>query len=410
MSRILLLPFGSRGDVNPYLGIGIALKERGHTVTVLTNRMYEDVILRTGLSFSAIGTEQSARALLRNADVWDPGKGWKVLMRFSMDWMPETFQKISDLHQSSNTILLAPRTVLAAFLAHEKLGIPLVCVSLSPLEFRSRNSPAKLPALVKGQWSGMVASTAIYRLLDRQYHQLLAPHLNSFRRELGLAEILDVNEWVLRSPTLAIGLWPEWFYSPQSDWPARSTVADFVEYDDPCPTVAGCVADSSPIVFTAGTAVTGMRSFFTAAAAACVRLGRPGLLLTANVDEIPRELPSSIEHACYLPLREVLSKASALVHHGGIGTAARGLRAGVPQLIVPTAFDQFDNCNRLIQLGVATSLARADFTDFNVAALLDAMWHSDFIRERCEFYSQRFAESGRLARTCQLIEFAGSAG
>src|SRR6202012_1799180 len=53
----------------------------------------------------------------------------------------------------------------------------------------------------------------------------------------------------------------------------------------------------------------------------------------------------------YVPLRALLPRCAALVHHGGIGTTAEALRAGVPQVIVPLAFDQFDNAARVRALG-----------------------------------------------------------
>ena len=49
----------------------------------------------------------------------------------------------------------------------------------------------------------------------------------------------------------------------------------------------------------------------------------------------------------YVPLRALLPRCAALVHHGGIGTTAEALRAGVPQVIVPLAYDQFDNAARV---------------------------------------------------------------
>jgi rhamnosyltransferase subunit B len=54
----------------------------------------------------------------------------------------------------------------------------------------------------------------------------------------------------------------------------------------------------------------------------------------------------------------LLPQVAALVHHGGIGTTAAALAAGIPQLIAPFAFDQFDNAARTVRLGVGQSSAR----------------------------------------------------
>jgi UDP:flavonoid glycosyltransferase YjiC (YdhE family) len=55
----------------------------------------------------------------------------------------------------------------------------------------------------------------------------------------------------------------------------------------------------------------------------------------------------------YAPFSQLFSRVEAVVHHGGIGTAAQALRAGRPQLAVPYGFDQFDNAERLVRLRVA---------------------------------------------------------
>jgi UDP:flavonoid glycosyltransferase YjiC (YdhE family) len=57
-----------------------------------------------------------------------------------------------------------------------------------------------------------------------------------------------------------------------------------------------------------------------------------------------------------VPLGQVLPRALALVSHGGIGTVSQALAAGIPQLVMPLGFDQFDNAARLERLGVAATL------------------------------------------------------
>ena len=79
--------------------------------------------------------------------------------------------------------------------------------------------------------------------------------------------------------------------------------------------------------------------------------GRRGLLLSRHREHIPRTLPSDVRHVEYAPFSELLPRCAALVHHGGIGTSAQALAAGVPQLIMPMGHDQPDNsraCSRRI--------------------------------------------------------------
>ena len=103
------------------------------------------------------------------------------------------------------------------------------------------------------------------------------------------------------------------------------------------------------MVFVAGSGNRQATRFFSAAVEACHRLGCRGMLLTRYAEQCPQRLPPGVRHFDYAPLSHVLPRAAALVHHGGIGTAAQGLASGRPQLVMPMTFDQPDNASRLVR-------------------------------------------------------------
>ncbi len=111
-----------------------------------------------------------------------------------------------------------------------------------------------------------------------------------------------------------------------------------------------------PIVFTPGTGVEDVAAFFEQARICCDRLGRPGIFLSSHGRT--GGYGANVLHLDYLDLSRVLPHSALLVHHGGVGTTARALEAGVPQIVSPQAFDQFDNGHRVRQLGVGASVAR----------------------------------------------------
>ena len=75
-----------------------------------------------------------------------------------------------------------------------------------------------------------------------------------------------------------------------------------------------------PIVFTSGSWMSVGRRFFEASAEACRRLGRRGVLLTPNREEVPEGLPEGVAHFEFVPFSYLLPRAAAIVHTGGIGT------------------------------------------------------------------------------------------
>ena len=115
--------------------------------------------------------------------------------------------------------------------------------------------------------------------------------------------------------------------------------------------------------------------------------------------EIPNGLPRIASHTPQLPL------AAALVHHGGIGTAAQAIRAACPQLIMPMAFDQPDNADRLYRLGIGRSLwPPSSFTGRRVANKLNTLLGSSAVSRACYTVAQRFVGNDPISSTCALIE------
>src|SRR5262249_22764637 len=147
-------------------------------------------------------------------------------------------------------------------------------------------------------------------------------------------------------------LFPPWYCPAQPDWPPSMEAGAFPLYD-PGPEVAlddelqdflhaGGEA-ARPVVFTPGSGNRQAAAYFERALAATRRLGRRAIFLTPHRAQVPAQLPQDVLWHPYVPLRQLLPRVAALVHHGGIGTTAEALRAGVPQLVIPLAFDQFDN-------------------------------------------------------------------
>jgi UDP:flavonoid glycosyltransferase YjiC (YdhE family) len=145
------------------------------------------------------------------------------------------------------------------------------------------------------------------------------------------------------------------------------------------------------------------KPYFAAAVEALQAVGRRGVLLTPYAEQLPGALPAGIVHFDYVPLGQLLPRAAALVHHGGIGTAAQGLAAGTPQLVMPLAHDQPDNADRLRRLGVGRELRPKSFSAANVARELQALDTED-VRNACRTVADRFVGTDPLTKSCEIIE------
>ena len=130
--------------------------------------------------------------------------------------------------------------------------------------------------------------------------------------------------------------------------------------------------------------------FFAESVAACARLNRRGILLSMNAQHIPRELPTSIIHVDYAPFSALLPRVAALVHHGGIGTTAQALRAGVSQLIMPLSHDQFDNATRVVKMNAGLEIPLRRYRAGAVAKTLAKLLESREIRTGCATAGRNF--------------------
>lgn len=410
--RILLLPLGSLGDVNPFIGLGLALQKRGHEVVVVTNGYFERIVKQAGLAFVSSSSPQAYLDAIHNPRAWHRKKGPALLARHLLTALPEMFSRIKQLHQPGKTVMAALPHVFAAKIAQESFHIPLATLILSPVALRSTYDVVGLQSRCVGSRLRRWTRRMRFSWHDLKSSTVFAPEINSFRENLGLEPLRLRGLWS-SSPQRVIGLWPEWFYGPQPDWPQQAVVTGFIEYDG-APTEGSLgpwdsVIDSDssgrrPIVFTPGTACFDTSDFFAAACEACEILNWPGILLTQQEQPVRKPLPRIVRHIRYAPLGELLPLTAGIVHHGGIGTSARALKAGIPQLVMPMAYDQHDNAHRLVRLGVAKSIERRDFTAQQVAVYLSDLLQSQTILERCQHYARRFECSNALQNTCDYIE------
>ena len=413
--RVLLIPVGSAGDVHPHVGLGIALRARGHDVSVVTNQHFETVVSEAGLRLIPWGTADQFDDITKHPDLWHREKGIQIIAAMLRLGMSDLSRIIDEEASRGPCTLVAHSLAFAARVAHEQHGIPLVTLHLQPSSFHSvHDAPILHPWLRSVNTLPLELKKLVMALVDRVADREFAPVVNELllRHRLGPVRQITSRWW--HSPQQVIGLFPEWFAPPQPDWPTQTAVTGFPLFDGdrgghlPTGIQSFLDAGSPPIVFLPGSANRQARRFFSAAVDACRQLNRRAILLSRYPEHLPSPLPSDMLHADYVPLGCLLPSAAALVHHGGIGTAAQGLAHALPQLVMPMTFDQPDNANRLERLGVARTVWPRTFRGIEVADALRELLESNQVRDRCKAHAAAIRADGPIAmtRTCELIERA----
>lgn len=183
------------------------------------------------------------------------------------------------------------------------------------------------------------------------------------RSELGLPPGAHPIFEGQHSPRLVLALFSRVLGEPQPDWPPNVRITGAVRYDGPTagdaisPDLAAFLdAGPPPVVFTLGSAAVGAAgSFYEESAKAAIALGRRAVLVVGRYPEnrVKQRLPDSVLVTEYAPYSQLLPRAAAVVHQGGVGTTHQALAAGHPEVIVPFSHDQPDNAHRVERLGIA---------------------------------------------------------
>jgi sterol 3beta-glucosyltransferase len=386
--KIVLTSFGSTGDIQPFLGLAKHLRDHGHETLFASSPQFKPMFDRIGAPFVAIGPDlaEAHRDFLQR-ELQGPMniRQANIIVKPFLDALPQIIQELQDICRDAAVLVGAADTAPHALIVHEQMQIPYVSI---------------LPGYIDG------------RIVFG--HKQLAQFLNPFRAQLGLPPIPfhDPLSMVASSPQLALYALSRYILPPDSAWPEHYHVTGFFFVDEehwqPDPgLVAFLTAGDPPVVISFGsmihedpTAVTQLlvTAIRRVGCRAIIQRGWSGLAQQPN-------LPSHIHMTGYVPHAWLFARAACVVHHGGAGTAAATLRAGVPAICVPHFFDQFSFSDAARSLGcVSAVIPYAKLTVERLCVAIAETLTNPRYRRAAETMSQRIgAEQGvETART--LIE------
>lgn len=392
MAHFALLPFGSAGDVLPFIWLGRHLKTRGHRVTLVPACLFAEAGRAASLDVIPLGTPEEFERLTTDPRLWRLYQGTKLVFETAGQGAADYFHAIEALAAAGSRpdVLLAPCTTFGARIAREKLGIPLITVHLQPAALISAYD---LPVLVPGMHHLRRLPLWLRRRLVKIRNPadaFAAPSVAQTCRQLGVKPPRSLWwDWA-NSPDGVLALFPEWFAAPQPDWPPNLLQWDFpledltTERSLP-PGLARFLAEGDqPIVFTPGSANVQAQRFFQTALETVWRLGCRAVFVSSKPEQLPPDLPPTVFAIDYVPFSAVLPQSAAFVHHGGIGTLSQGFAAGVPQLLMAMAHDQPDNAHRLEQLHAGIGLTPRSFKPKQVVRALRHLLADSAVASACQ--------------------------
>lgn len=415
--RILITTIGSHGDIHPYVGVGQALRKRGHEVALLANPYFKRVAEDAGLEFVPVGEFLDLKEISQRPYLMGGYSGTKrILLELIIPETTNYFRALeAEFSRRRPDAVLNHHICCGVTWACRKHDVPVAVGCLSPLAWLCPEDPAYLLPIVKKDpspaamkrwiWIGRVGTRLIYD-----------GALNKHRRGLGLPKGKGLLNTEFRGGDINLALWSPHFRGSLKPDPEHGHICGFVWFDrhssqEHAPEeIERFLAEGEPpVIFTLGTtAVHVAGPFYEAAAQACERIGRRGLLLTGHADYAPKRLPSGVKAFTYAPFSVVLPRGCATVHHGGVGTTAQAMKAGRPTVIVPFAHDQFDNAARARRLGVSATVARGKVSVETLAAALTSVLTPE-VGERARALGERLrVENGAEAAAARMESLAGA--
>ena len=423
MKKIVISTLGSFGDLHPYIAIALELKRRGHHPLIATSEIYREKTDALGLELHPVPPdvpsydrpEEVARMI---AELTDQKKGSeRVFHRLINPNLRGMYDALEQATRGAD-LLVTHVLSLAGPPLVEKTGIRWASTVLAPISLFSNYDP---PVFPNAPWVYHVLklhpslSRALMRAARWKFDQLAAP-LYGLRAELGLKRGGNPMLEGQHSPALVLALFSSAIAEPKPDWPPNTRVTGFPFYDrrDRAgdaeglePALLGFLeAGEPPVVFTLGSsAVWVAEDFYRESIKAARDLGVRALLLIGEERNRPDKLPEGVAAFDYAPYSALLPRARAVVHQGGIGTTAQGLRAGIPALVVPFSHDQFDNGRRVARIGAGRTLPRSKYNAATAAKELRALLSDESYTTRAAAIGRQIrAENGAVAAADALEE------
>jgi sterol 3beta-glucosyltransferase len=430
---ITLFAFGSEGDTRPIVALGHGLRSRGYEVRVLAARRYRPLVARAGLThyeleydpLEMLGSEAGKETLSSRNPVSLIRNFRRVIGQHVENFLDQALEAATGADA-----ILAPASGFAGYHIGEYLDVPTALLHLQPGQ---PTRTAANPIIAAGRSLSGPVNRVTYEAIEQVSWQVVSPIINRWRdRRLGLAPMPRTGPFrVARRERILIlcGYSPAVVPVPR-DWPPHVHVTGYwtlASDDRPSQVVEDFVTTGPPPVYVGfGSMVppdpegvakaiggalrdTGTRAVVVGEAPAPEGDGAGGPAgATPAVSCMVAQVAEHADDVLAVPStphRWLFPRSAAVVHHGGAGTTAAALMAGVPEVICPFFADQPFWAARAADLGVATTpLPIKKLTADDLAHRIRQAVEDPGMRERARALARHLAAEDGVARACDVIE------
>ncbi|MBT2447760.1 glycosyltransferase family 1 protein [Streptomyces sp. ISL-43] len=356
--RVLLMACGSRGDIEPMIGLAVRLRALGAEVRMCAPPDFTELLEGAGVPMVPIG--RPLRPMVKGAVTGTKPQPPSSLPQRAAEMVATTYEAVAPAAEGYDLMVatgLMPAAAGARAVA-EKLGIPYVFVAYFPTYLPSPHHPPLV-------WPGrslppeVTDNRVLWDLNTEHMNELFGQGINTHRASIGLPPVDNARDHILTDrPLLAadpvLGPWPEpadldvvqtgtWF-RPEDERPLPADLEAFLEAGTP-PVYVGF--GSIPMRDPEDVAKAAIEAVRAQGRRVLLGSGWADLALTDDQDDC-FAIGEANHHALF-------PRVAAVVHHGGAGTTTTAARAGAPQVVVPQFADQPYWAGRVAELGIGAA-------------------------------------------------------
>lgn len=404
--RIVILTMGTDGDIRPYLALGKGLHASGHDVCIDAPENFESFITGNGLSFSSIGGD--FEALLKSPELTRGLEGnifWHIpkLVKMFKPFFIDSLRKAWHVAQNAELIIFHPKCLYALDIA-EKLEVPAIASGFQPI-----TPTAEFPLLSTHNF-GRFLNRVSYNLLYG-YSLIYGGIINDFRKHtLGLPARSRLKHPLLsrHTPPLALNAWSRHLSPKPQDWPDNAHVTGFWFLDQADAKLDAKIehflSQGDPPLYIGFGSMSWDHKHATVKISQALKLWGGRAIIAkgwGGLEDITADNVLTIDHA---PHHLLLPHTCAVVHHGGAGSTAAGLRAGRPTLVCPVIADQPFWGQRIAALAAGPAPARLKKTSADqLAYIFDDLTHSEIYKTHATELGEKIVSEDGIETAINLI-------
>ncbi len=410
--KICLMSSGSRGDVQPFIALAQGLKQAGFDISVVTHESYRQFVTSAGLDFRTLGGDpRHVLSTPAGQELMESGDNIRVffekMVKIAEPLVVEVAQDALKAVADADVVLCSSSMYFVGEALGEKLGCPIVFLSLQPMA-PSREQPGvfQTPLSPRFQFLERWGYFEAASVLGLQFYaRVYRPICNRVRSEV--MQIRPRSRWFRpkifkNGPLFLYGYSPHVVPRP-SDWSATQQVCGYWIMQprsdwQPSPELEQFLAAGPPPVYVGFGSMpfddpTTMQALLIEA---LERTGQRAVISQGWGSLGAGGWPSSVHLVGDVPHEWLFRRVAAVVHHGGAGTTAAGLRAGAPTIVVPHIADQPYWGRRVQALGCGPApIPRRQLTPTLLAAAIQQATQDPAMRSAASALGERLgAEDG----------------